>query len=253
MASGHKKRKAAAVRLYTLNPIGETNVLESERGNTTNQNNLVNLAFFASGGYSPTFTQGSDTRLSDAISNADGVWSGTGVNGAAGVSGGETTFGIASNTKHYSMPVVGTANAAYTGITSPIIIYSKDGPQASFSPYYTTDGVVGTSSISFNTTITGAAGTFPKLKIILAGQVNSSSAGSDSVNIFTGAIGSVSTPFATSLALTSSTLIYMSASVNTASLLGTTNVLRVVFSSSATHASSTTPTAGWWVYVTGSN
>lgn len=253
MASGHRKRKAAAVRLYTLNPIGETNVPEADRGITIDQNNLVNLAFFASGGYSPTFTQGEATRLSDAISNADGAWSGVGVNGASGVSGGETTFGIPVTTKHYSMPVAGTAHVAYTGITSPVIVYSKDGPQASFSPYYITDGVVGTSSISFNTTITGAAGTFPKLKIIIAGQVNSSSAGSDSVNIFTGAVGSVSTPFATGLALTSSTLIYMSASVNTASLLGTTNVLRVVFSSSATHATSTTPTAGWWVYVTGSN
>lgn len=253
MASGHKKRKAAAVRLYVLNPIGERNVPEVDRGVKIDLDNLVNLAFYASGGYSPTFTQGSATRLSDAISNADGVWSGTGVNGAAGVSGGETTFGIASNTQHYSMPVAGTANAAYTGITSPIIIYSKDGPQASFSPYYTTDGVVGTSSISFNTTITGAAGTFPKLKIILAGQVNSSSAGSDSVSIFTGSVTSTATLFNAGLVLTSSTLIYMSASVNTASLLGTTNVLRVVFSSSATHASSTTPTAGWWIYVTGSN
>lgn len=253
MASGHRKRKAAAVRLYTLNPIGETNVNTSDRGNTTNQNNLVNLAFFASGGYSPTFTQGSDTRLSDAVSNADGVWSGTGVNGAAGVSGGETTFGIATNTKHYSMPVVGTANAAYTGITSPVILYSKDGPQASYSPYYISDGVNGTASISFNNTITGAAGNFPKLKIILAGQVNSSSAGSDSVSIFTGSVTSTATLFNAGLVLTSSTLIYMSASVNTASLLGATDVVRIVFSSSATHASSTTPVAGWWVYVTGSN
>ena len=56
------------------------------------------------------------------------------------------------------MPVPGTANAAYTGITSPVIIYSKDGPQASYSPYYISDGVNGTASISFNNTITGAAG-----------------------------------------------------------------------------------------------
>lgn len=253
MASGHKKRKAAAVRLYVLNAITESNSSESDRGNTTNQSNLVNLAFFASGGYSPTFTQGSDTRLSDAISNADGVWSGTGVNGAAGVSGGETTFGIASNTKHYSMPVPGTANAAYTGITSPVIVYSKDGPQASYSPYYISDGVNGTASISFNNTITGAAGGFQKLKIILAGQVNSSSAGTDSVAIFTGSVTSTASLFDNSLVLTSSTLIYMSASVNTSSLLGATDVVRIVFSSSATHASSTTPVAGWWVYVTGSN
>jgi hypothetical protein len=253
MASGHRKRKAAAIRAYVLNPANLTNVPEADRGVKLDQDNLVNLAFYASGGYSPTFTQGSATRLSDAISNADGVWSGTGVNGASGVSGGETTFGIASNTQHYSMPVVGTANAAYSSITSPVIIYSKDGPQALFSPYYITDGVVGTSSISFNTQITGAAGTFPKLKIILAGQVNSSSAGSDSVSIFTGSVTSTATLFSNALVLTSSNLIYMSASVNTASLLGFPNVLRVVFSSSATHATSTTPTAGWWVYVTGSN
>lgn len=253
MASGHRKRKAAIVRLYTLNPAGVTNVPASEAGNTNNQNNLFNLGVYASGGYAPTFTQGQATTLSDAISNADGVWSGTGVNGASGVSGGETTFGIPSTTKHYSMPVVGTANAAYAGITSPVIVYSKDGPQASYSPYYISDGVNGTASISFNTTITGAAGNFSKLKIILAGAVNSSSAGSDSVSIFTGSATSTATLFNASLVLTSSTLIYMSASVNTASLLGGANVLRVVFSSSATHASSTTTTPGWWVYVTGSN
>jgi len=185
MASGHKKRKADAVRAYVLNPAGLTNVAEADRGVKIDQDNLVNLAFYASGGYSPTFTQGGDTRLSDAISNADGVWSVTGVNGASGVSGGETTFGIATNTKHYSMPVPGTANAAYNGITSPAIVYSKDGPQASYAPYYISDGINGTASISFNNTITGAAGNFPKLKIILAGQVNSSSVVSDSVTIFT--------------------------------------------------------------------
>jgi len=253
MASGHRKRKAAIVRLYTLDPIVETNVPASEAGNTANQNNLFNLGVYASGGYAPTFTQGQATTLSDAISNADGVWSGAGVNGASGVSGGETTFGIPSTTKHYSMPVVGTVNAAYTGITSPVILYSKDGPQASYSPYYISDGVNGTASISFNNTITGAVGNLQKLKIILAGAVNSSSAGSDSVRIYTGSATSTATPFATGLVLTSSTVIYMSASVNTASLLGATDVLRIVFSSSATHASSTTITPGWWVFVTGSN
>lgn len=253
MASGHRKRKAALVRAYAL-PSGVTNISENDRGNTTNQNNLINLALYASGGYTPTFTQGQATTLSDAISNADGVWSGTGVNGAAGVSGGETTFGIPATTKHYSMPTVGVANVGVAGVTSPVIVYSKDGPQASFSPYYLTNGVVGTASIAFNNTITGAAGTFPKLKIILAGQVNSSSAGSDNVNIYTGSVTSTATKFSSALVLTSSTVIYMSASVNTASLLPAgSDFLRIVFSSSATQASSTSLAAGWWVYITGSN
>ena len=146
-----------------------------------------------------------------------------------------------------------TANAAYTGITAPVIVYSKDGPQASYSPYYISNGVNNTASISFNNTITGAAGTLSKLKIIVGGAINSSSAGSDSVNIYTGSVTSTATKFNASLVLTSSTAIYMSASVNTASLLGAADVLRIVFSSSATHASSTTTSIGWWVYVTGSN
>jgi hypothetical protein len=252
MASGHRKRKADLLRSYVF-PNGMTNTSEADRGNTTNQNNLINLAVYASGGYSPTFTQGQATTLSDAISNTDGAWSGTGVNGASGVSGGETTFGIPSTTKHYSMPVPGTANAAYTSISSSVIVYSKDGPQASYSPYYISNGVNGTASISFNNTITGAAGTFSKLKIIVGGAINSSSAGSDNVNIYTGSVTSVATKFNAGLVLTSSTAIYMSASVNTASLLGASDVLRIVFSSSATHASSTTTSIGWWVYVTGSN
>lgn len=253
MASGHRKRKAALVRSYVLTPINLTNVPASEAGNTSNQNNLINLALYASGGYTPSFTQGQTGPLSDAISNADGVWSGTGVNGASGISGGETTLGVFQYAGHFSMPKVGTANVAQTGWYYPIIVYSNDGPRASFSPYYESNGVNGTASISFSNIITGAAGNFPKLKIIVAGQVNSSSAGSDSIRIYTGSATSTATPFAASLVLTSSTLIYMSASVNTASLLpGVNDVLRIVFSSSATHASSTTTTKGWWVYVTGS-
>ena len=253
MASGHRKRKAAILRTYVLNPIGETNASENDRGNTDNQNNIINLGLYASGGYSAPFVQnGTYGPLSDAISNADGVWSGTGVNGASGVSGGETTFGVSPFTAHFSMPRVGTMHTAWTNVVVPAMIYSTDGPQAAFSPYYISDGVNGTASISFDTTITGAAGNFPKLKIILAGQVNSSSAGSDRVDIYTGSITTTATRFSASLVLTSSTLIYMSASVNTASLLGGNNVLRIVFSSSATHASSTTTTKGWWIYITGS-
>ena len=43
MASGHRKRKAAILRTYVLNPAGVTNASEADRGITANQNNLLNL------------------------------------------------------------------------------------------------------------------------------------------------------------------------------------------------------------------
>jgi hypothetical protein len=44
MASGHRKRKAAAIRAYVLNPANLTNVPEADRGVKLDQDNRVVMA-----------------------------------------------------------------------------------------------------------------------------------------------------------------------------------------------------------------
>ena len=117
MASGHRKRKADLLRSEVLDPLGLTNLPTSEAGNTTNLNNVMNIAIYSQNGYSPTFTAASTTLLSDAISNADGAFTKAGLTGEttnAGVFVSTSMSGnigiLASGTKHYYFPTVGGSN-----------------------------------------------------------------------------------------------------------------------------------------------
>ena len=164
MASGHRKRKAAALRIEVLNPAGLTNASEADRGDTVQQNNLMNLSFYSRDGVTPTFRAGSTTQLSNATSNADGAFSKAGLSGEvtnAGAFTGTTmsgAIGITSVAKHYYFPAVGgtqTSLSGASGVTSPVIIYSGDGPQAGYVAYYF-GGNTATASIKFGSQITGS-------------------------------------------------------------------------------------------------
>lgn len=180
MASGHRKRKADALRIEVLNPIGLTNLPESERGNTTNLNNLMNIAFYSRDGAAPTFTAGSTTTLSDKISNADGAFTKAGLNGettnagAFVVSSMSGAIGLLSNnvtTKHYYFPAIGSqTDLSSSGVTGPVIIYSPEGPQAGYVPYYF-GGTTTTSSIKFGVQITGS-GTPSHVVIYIGGHLS---------------------------------------------------------------------------------
>jgi len=161
MASGHRKRKAAALRIDVLNPAGLTNVSEADRGNTTNQNNLMNISFYSRDGVVPTFTAASTTLLSDVVSNADSAWTKAGLTGEttnAGVFVATSMSGavgiLSSGTKHYYFPAVGGTGTSLS-VNSPAIIYSGEGPQASYVPYYL-GGASATASILFDSKITGS-------------------------------------------------------------------------------------------------
>lgn len=206
MASGRRKRNADALRLYVLEPAGLTNVPNGYAGDTTRQNNLVNLSIYSSGGYSPTFTPGSTTLLSNNVSNADTCWTIAGLTGettnaslggpghlpvAAFPTGTffsssmSSSIGVFANgTKHYYFPKVGTQSIALngsnvtdlsssgtpnTGIRSPVIIYSYDGPQASFDPTFL-GGTTATASIKFGPFITGS-GTPSHLVVYVGGRL----------------------------------------------------------------------------------
>lgn len=176
MASGHRKRKAASLRVEVLDPAGLTNLPESERGNTTNLNNLMNISNYSKDGVTPTFTAGSTTLLSDAISNADGAFtlasllgetSNAGAFSSASMSG---AIGILNNfaTKHYYFPKISTTTdlSSSNAPNSPVIVYSTEGPQASYVPFYL-GGSVATASIKFGCQITGAG--FPTHLVVYVG------------------------------------------------------------------------------------
>jgi hypothetical protein len=192
MASGHRKRKADLIRKYVLTPQGLTNVSEADRGAIANQNNLVNIAISSKGGFSPTFTNASTTLLSDAVSNAAGIFSKASLTGettnvglftTASMSGAIGLQNNALTTKHYYFPAMGTqtdlSSSAANTPASPVIIYSYNGPQADYVPYYL-GGTLQTASMLFNISITGAAANSPTHVVVYVGG---ELAAGDSVNI----------------------------------------------------------------------
>lgn len=242
MASGHKKRKAALVRQYLLNPVGLTNVPESERGIKANQDNLVNVAAFASGGFSPSVRSGSTlSSIGLAALSADGL--------ASTLTPDATTLTIAAAISNYPdvpvyiMPKVGQPQQTFTPNQAAFIIYGVDGPESAYSPRYLTSGSAQTASLYFN--MSSLPGPVSNIGIHVYGAVNSSSAGSDKLNFYSGSATTTSSVFNNSnLVLTSSTNVSLSASATYLTASG----LRVVFSSSAAQASSTA-LKGWAVLV----
>ena len=194
MASGHRKRKAALIRSEVLTPAGYTNVSEADRGNTTRQNNLVDLGAYSANGYSPDFTNGGIGLLSDAISNVDGVYT---LLGGTGETTNAANLGITSATKHYFMPLVGGTQVDASSSGAPVttaIVYSNDGPRASYVPYYL-GGTAQTASIKFGSAITGT-GSPTGVKITIFGELTSG----DQIRVLTGStvlkVSGVSPPFA---------------------------------------------------------
>lgn len=264
MASGHRKRKAALLRSEVLTPAGLTNVSEADRGNTTNQVNLINIGLYSSGGFSPTFTNGSTTLLSDSVSNADGAWTAAGLTGettnvGAFVENAQlTASGFVSGGKHFYFPQVGTAQTVYsgsTGVTTPVIIYTNEGPQSKYVPYYLGD-TAKTGSIRFGTEISGAGTTKINLYAYVGGQLSSGdvirflSPSDGSLMVMSGVYpvlpsNSVATASATDLSNNSGKKV-MKFALST-DIVGEGGLV-VEFSSSA--KTSTTPVAGAWVILT---
>lgn len=264
MASGHRKRKAAAVRANVLTPAGYSNVNEADRGILANQNAIVNSAFYGNGGTSPTFTAASTALLSDAISNTDTAWTYAGLTGEttnAGVFASSSMSGnvgiLTSGTKHYYFPAVGgtqTNLSGANGVSGPVIIYSYDGPQSSYVPYYQ-GGTAQTASIKFGSQITGS-GAHTHVLVYVGGQLATndqirllSTAGT----ILTGKVSSGSQTTAMVLVTngcTASAAELISYNYRKAFAIATSSLttgLIVEFSSSA--KTSTTPVAGVFVAV----
>jgi len=266
MASGHRKRKAAALRIEVLNPAGLTNVSEADRGNTTNQNNLINIATYSRDGVAPTFTAASTTLLSNAVSNADSAWTKAGLTGettnagvfvATSMSG---AVGITAATKHYYFPVVGgtrTDLSSSNTPSSPVILYSAEGPQASYVPYYL-GGTTSTASIVFGTQVTGT-GSPTHVVVYVGGELEASDRirimkASDgtlygTASFMTGANTGTGSNSGTTIVSGSelSANLYRKAFFLTTSSINTARGFVVEFSSSA--KTSTTPVAGIFVAI----
>lgn len=260
MPSGPKKKKAALFRLYALDPAGYTNGLITEAEQIGETANQLNIAIYSSGGYAPTFTNGYSSLLSDATSNSDSAFTKAGLTGETTNAGAFVStslsgaVGITSGGKHYYFPRVGSEGLALTAVNSPVIIYSNDGPQSSYVPYYL-GGTLATASVFFNSQITGG-GTPTHLAVYVGGELATGdqirllhptgavmdayyATGSDTV--FSGLLANVSTASATQLS---------SHLFRKAFLIPTGNVssgLIVEFSSSA--KTSVTPVAGVFISI----
>ena len=268
MASGHRKRKAAALRIEVLNPAGLTNLPASEAGNTTNINNLINIATYSRDGVTPTFTAASTTALSNAISNADGAWTKAGLTGEvtnAGAFDGTSMSGAVGHTataKHYYFPAVGSSGTDLSSSNSPsapVIIYSGEGPQASYVPYYL-GGTTATASIRFGSQITGS-GVPTHVVVYVGGELSSNDKirilkASDGTSLFNAKImtgSDVAVPGAAVLTSTTasafelSSALYRKAFLIQTGAIGAANGMIVEFSSSA--KTSTTPVAGVFVVI----
>jgi hypothetical protein len=265
MASGHRKRRAAALRIEVLNPAGLTNLPASEAGNTTNLNNLINISYYSRDGVAPTFTAAATELLSNAISNADGAWTKAGLTGettnagtfvVTSISG---SVGVSATSKHYYFPAVGgtqTVLSGATSISSSVIIYSPEGPQASYVPYYL-GGTAATASIKFGTAITGA-GSPTHVIVYVAGELASNDvvrAVSPAGTVLQGKLSSGSATAWTGVSTLSCTAssadlaanLYRKVFAIPTGNIGTAGGLVVEFSSSA--KTSTTPVAGVFVVI----
>ena len=230
---------------YVLQPAGLTNVASADVTNATSLNYLQQDALYSFDGVIPTFTEGSQTLLSDAISNTNSNWTLMGY-------GGETAAAAAgfipSNVIHRYLGDAGDAQVTRTDST-PVVLYSHDGPQGYMNQYYlrSANQVVGTGSIRFANQITGAAGAQTKLRVWIAGTIPTGAIGS-TLTVFTGANGPAgtasltfsasATPFMTSASFTfdSSTAITlrMSSSANTYNLNSFVTGLLVYITGSST-------------------
>lgn len=248
MASGHRKRKAdivaaALVSAGLTSSAGLADYLAADQGNTTNTGKVVATALFGSGAVGATFTEGSQTVLSDAVSNVDGNWS---LFGYTGETSANTAGFFKSNTIHRYLPYPGVVQTTLTD-SVPVVIYSKDGPQGYYDSAYlpTTAQVNGSGSLRFANQITGAAGSQTKLRIWVAGAVPTGSTGSK-VTIYTGSNGAGGTALLTFSA--SSTPLMQSQSFT----FDATTAISVIYSSSANTYNLNSFVPGVLVYISGS-
>jgi hypothetical protein len=262
MASGHRKRKAAAVRANILTPAGYTNVNEADRGILATQNAIVNSALYGNGGTSPTFTAGATSLLSDAVSNADGAWTAAGLTGETTNAGPFvynlqlTASGLLPSSGHYYFPAIGTQTvlSGAGGVNPPIIVYTNDGPQASYIPFYE-GGTAATASIKLGSQITGSSGVPTHVVFYIGGTLSAN----DQIRILgvnNGTVleaSGVSPVFAQGNTKATSSAAEMLANsgkkifvVKTGSIAAAGGAI-VEFSSST--KTSTTPVAGAWIVI----
>jgi hypothetical protein len=229
---------------YVLQPAGLTNVASADVTNATSINYLQQDALYSFDGVTPTFTEGSQTLLSDAISNSNSSWTLMGY-------GGETSAAAAgfipSNVIHRYLGDAGDAQVTRTDST-PVVLYSHDGPQGYMNQYYlrSANQVIGTGSIRLGNQITGSGIGFTKLRVWIAGAIPTGAVGS-TLTVFTGANGPAGAPLLTFSA--SVTPLMQSASFT---FDASTNItLRMSSSVNTYNLNSFVP--GLLVYITGSS
>jgi hypothetical protein len=229
---------------YTLQPAGLTKVANADVTNATNLSYLQQDSLYSFDGVTPTFAEGSTTLLSNAISNANSNWT---LMGYAGETAAAAAGFMPTTTVHRYLNDAGDGQTVRSDST-PVVLYSHDGPQGYFNQYYlrSANQVVGTGSIRFVNTITGAAGGQANLRVWVAGALPTGTVGS-TLTVFTGSEGSAGIPLITFTA--SATPFMTSASFAKTA----TTAISLVFSSSANTYNLNSFVPGLMVYITGSS
>jgi hypothetical protein len=242
MASGHRKRKAGMVG-QTLAAAGLTNYLAADQTNTVNTGKITATALYGSGATGASFNEGSTSILPDSISNGDSNWS---LMGYAGETSANAAGFFNSNTIHRYLPYPGAVDTSLTDKT-PVILYSKDGPQGYYDPAYlpTAAQVNGSGSLAWTAAnITQSMTGKTSLRVWIAGAVPTGAVGSV-INVLTG-----SPPTSVLLSFSASaTPLMVSASCPT----GSVGILKVVYSSSANTYNLNSLVPGVLIYISGTN
>lgn len=176
MASGRKLRKQKEVAV-ALESAGITNIASADAASITNSGYIIDTVTYGSGSANTVFTEGSTTLLSDVNSSGDYVWN---LLGYAGETSANAAGFIPSNAIHRYIPYAGATSVNLTD-SSPVILYTKDGPLGRFNQFYLPTAAKtasGTGSLVFSSAISGAAAGFTKLKIFVAGALPTGSTGS---------------------------------------------------------------------------
>ena len=239
----HRRLMRRQIGGYVLQPAGLTNVASADVTNNTSINYLQQDALYSFDGVTPSFTEGSQTLLSDAISNSNSNWT---LMGYTGETAAAAAGFIPSNVIHRYLGDAGDVQVNRTDST-PVVLYSHDGPQGYMNQYYlrSANQVVGTGSIRLGNQITGSGIGFTKLRVWVAGALPTGTIGS-TLTVFTGANGPAGAALLTFSASATPLMLSQSFTFD-----ATTNIT-LRYSSSANTYNLNSFVPGLLVYITGS-
>ncbi len=152
------------IGVKVLQPAGLTNADSADIGVKTREENLLKLALWSSGGYSPLFTNGARSASIDFSKQQYGAYTSWDNFVLASGLNGQFSGSAFDNVRHYSLASMagGTISLDYSSSNQPtktsdggIVVYTANGIQASYNAKYL-GGTSRTSTALFGNQLTGS-------------------------------------------------------------------------------------------------